>query len=101
MHPLQGQVQPELPCPLSCGNHNTSKAKIDELPEKYIRPIRSALELLHAGSAETAQDNAALNLSIVLENSSWLFRGVIRHLVLNDLSALHYEFDMLKLGDVG
>ena len=70
MHPLQGQVQPELPCPLSCGKLDTSKAKIDELPEKYIGAIRAALELLHLGSAETAQDNAGLNLSIVLDNSS-------------------------------
>jgi hypothetical protein len=30
-----------------------------------------------------------------------LLRGVIRHFVLDDLSALHYEFDALKLGDVG
>jgi len=49
MHPLQGQVQPELPCPLSCGKLDTSKAKIDELPEKYIGAIRAALELVHAG----------------------------------------------------
>ena len=32
---------------------------------------------------------------------SSLLRGVIRHFVLDDLSALHYEFDALKLGDVG
>ena len=30
-----------------------------------------------------------------------LFRSVIGHFVLDDLSALHYEFDALKLGDVG
>jgi hypothetical protein len=80
---------------------DTSKAKINELPEKYIGVICAALELLHAGSAETAQGNPALNLNIVLENNSRLFRGVIRDFVLNDFSALHYEFDSLKLGDVG
>jgi hypothetical protein len=42
MDPLQGQVQPELPCPLSCGSLDTSKAKIDEMPERYIGVIRAA-----------------------------------------------------------
>src|SRR5580693_481622 len=36
MYPLQGRVQHELPCPLSCGKAGTSKAKIINLPEKYI-----------------------------------------------------------------
>ena len=30
-----------------------------------------------------------------------LFRSLIRHFVLDDFSALHHEFDSLKLGDVG
>jgi len=36
-----------------------------------------------------------------LQFFSSLLRGVIRHFVLDDLSALHYEFDALKFGDVG
>ena len=36
MHPLQVRVQLEPPRPLSCAKRGTSKAKIGDLPEKYI-----------------------------------------------------------------
>jgi len=41
MHPFTSRVQPQLPCPLLCYDLDTSKAKINELPEKYIGAIRA------------------------------------------------------------
>jgi hypothetical protein len=103
---LQGQVQPELLCPLSCGKLGASKAKIDHLPEKYIGAIRAARPSLSARHGtkwfgmERAMYNAA-RLGILNENRSSLLRGVIRHFVFDDFSTLHYEFDPLKFGDIG
>ena len=106
MVPLQGQVQPELPCPLSCGNLGASKVKIIELPEKYIEAIRAArpIQCTRPCTKCLERKRALYNatcIGILNENCPSLLRGVIRDFVLNDLSTLHHEFDSLKLGDVG
>ncbi len=61
MYPLQGRVQAELPRPLSCGKLGTSKAKISDLPEKYIRVIR-AMRSDSSGAAwrEMVREEAAM-----------------------------------------
>src|SRR6267154_2084133 len=52
MHPLQGRVQHEPPCSLLCRKPETSKAKIIELPEKYIGGIRRTRPLQAAAGHE-------------------------------------------------
>jgi hypothetical protein len=60
------------------------------------RIARKVYSVIHA-----APPNPSARHGMPCPYNSSLFRGVIRHFVLNDLSALHYEFDALKLGDVG
>jgi hypothetical protein len=74
---LQGQVQPELPCTLSCGKLGASKAKIDHLPEKYIGAIRAARPSLSArhGTKWFGMEHAMYNAAcfgILDENCSSL-----------------------------
>ena len=56
---LQGQVQPELPCPLSCGEPDTSKAKNKRIVRKvYWGHSRGAAKAIHAAGLEMVREEA-------------------------------------------
>jgi hypothetical protein len=59
MHLLQGQVQAELPCPLSCGNPDTSKAKNKRIVRKvYWGDSQGVAMAAHAAGHEMVGEEA-------------------------------------------
>ena len=72
MRLLQGQVQTELPCPLSCGKPGTSKAKNKRIVRRvYWGNSRSAAETFHVAGRERVREEAR-DVQCRMFCSSWL-----------------------------